>query len=60
MKDLVNKDYKALSSELNSNIKELFNLKIKLVNKDLQNTSSLKKLRKSIARIKTILNNKEF
>ncbi|KRM89425.1 50S ribosomal protein L29 [Liquorilactobacillus vini] len=40
--------------------KELFNLRFQLATGQLQNTARLKEVRKSIARIKTVLRQKEL
>lgn len=48
-----------LNSELNSLYEALFDAKMALHSRKLENVSSLKEMKKSIARIKTILSQKE-
>lgn len=58
-------EIRALSSEelakkLEEAYGELFNLRFRLATKQLANTSELKKVRKKIARFKTILREREL
>ena len=55
-KELRQKTEKELSDLLNENHKKLGELKFDLASKKLKNVNEFKKLRKSIARILTILN----
>jgi len=48
-----------LNNELNSLYEALFDAKMALHSRKLENISSLKEMKKSIARIKTILKQKE-
>lgn len=54
-KDLRDKTEAQLNEELNSLQDKLFQARMNLHSRKLENTSSLKQLRKSIARILTIL-----
>lgn len=53
--DIVKKNNKDLENELLSLSREQFNLKIQLTSGNLKQTHLLKKSRRNIARIKTIL-----
>ncbi|QJC34560.1 50S ribosomal protein L29 [Enterobacteriaceae endosymbiont of Donacia crassipes] len=53
--DFLKQKNKELENELLSLSREQFNLKIQLASKNLKHTHLLKKSRKNIARIKTIL-----
>jgi large subunit ribosomal protein L29 len=58
VKDLVEKTSKELESELASLRKQLFEAKMAFHSRKLENTSTLKQMKKSIARIQTILQEK--
>lgn len=58
-------EIRALSSEelakkLEEAYEELFNLRFRLATRQLANTSELKKVKKKIARIKTVLREREL
>lgn len=52
-------DQVALTKELNDLLKAQFNLRMQIAMQQLNNTSQLKKVRRDIARVKTVLNAKE-
>lgn len=56
--DLRAKDSAELSKELTDLLKAQFSLRMQVATQQLQNTSQLGKVRKDIARVKTILNEK--
>ena len=49
----------ALQKELNDLLKAQFGLRMQIATQQLSNTSQLKKVRRDIARVKTVLNTKE-
>jgi large subunit ribosomal protein L29 len=57
--ELRGKDEAALSKELNELLKAQFSLRMQLATQQLSNTSQLKKVRRDIARVKTVLNQKD-
>lgn len=57
--DLRGKDQAALSKELNDLFKAQFGLRMQIATQQLGNTSQLKKVRRDIARVKTIMNQKD-
>lgn len=57
-KDLRVKDSAELNKELTDLLKAQFSLRMQVATQQLQNTSQLGKVRKDIARVKTILNGK--
>ncbi len=57
-KDLRTKDSAELGKELNDLLKAQFSLRMQVATQQLQNTSQLGKVRKDIARVKTILDEK--
>ena len=57
-KDLRTKDSADLNKELTDLLKAQFSLRMQVATQQLQNTSQLGKVRKDIARVKTILNEK--
>jgi large subunit ribosomal protein L29 len=57
-KDLRAKDSAELGKELNDLLKAQFSLRMQVATQQLQNTSQLGKVRKDIARVKTILDEK--
>ena len=57
--ELRGKDGVALSKELNDLLKAQFNLRMQLATQQLNNTSQLKKVRRDIARVKTVMNQKD-
>jgi large subunit ribosomal protein L29 len=58
LESMKNLTAKELSQKLNDNQKALFESKIKLSTGQLENTASLWKIRKEIARLKTFLTQK--
>lgn len=56
--DLRNKDQAALQQELNDLLKAQFGLRMQKATQQLTNTSQLKKVRRDIARVKTVMNAK--
>lgn len=56
--DLRSKSEAELKTELNGLLKAQFGLRMQLATQQLTNTSQLKKVRKDIARIKTVLTEK--
>lgn len=58
-KKLIEMTVEELNVELNSLYTSLFDVKMALHSRKLENISSLRELKKSIARIKTILKQKE-
>lgn len=57
-KDLRAKETAELNKELTDLLKAQFSLRMQVATQQLQNTSQLCKVRKDIARVKTILNEK--
>ena len=57
--ELRGKDQDALQKELNELLKAQFGLRMQLATQQLANTAQLKKLRRDIARVKTVMNSKE-
>jgi large subunit ribosomal protein L29 len=57
--ELRGKDQAALQQELNELLKAQFSLRMQIATQQLNNTSQLKKVRRDIARVKTVLNQKE-
>ena len=57
--ELRGKDQVALQKELNDLLKAQFGLRMQIATQQLSNTSQLKKVRRDIARVKTVLNTKE-
>lgn len=57
--ELRGKDQVALQKELNGLLKAQFGLRMQIATQQLSNTSQLKKVRRDIARVKTVLNTKE-
>lgn len=58
-KELRSKDAKALGEELRSLLKAQFSARMQKATQQLQNTSQLRKLRRDIARVNTIMAEKE-
>ena len=59
VEDLRNKSEAELAQELVAAKKELFNLRFQNATNQLDNTSRIKEVRKNIARIQTIITEKE-
>ena len=57
--ELKGKDQAALSKELNDLLKAQFGLRMQIATQHLSNTSQLKKVRRDIARVKTVINQKD-
>ena len=56
--ELRDKDQAALTKELNELLKAQFSLRMQIGTQQLNNTSQLKKVRRYIARVKTVINSK--
>ncbi|GGC04442.1 MULTISPECIES: 50S ribosomal protein L29 [Pseudoduganella] len=57
--ELRGKDQAGLQKELNDLLKAQFGLRMQSATQQLSNTSQLKKVRRDIARVKTVMNTKE-
>ena len=57
--ELQGKDAAALKKDLNELLKAQFGLRMQVATQQLQNTSQLKKVRRDIARVKTVINQKD-
>ncbi|TCS37328.1 large subunit ribosomal protein L29 [Paucimonas lemoignei] len=57
--ELRGKDEAALKKELSELLKAQFSLRMQVATQQLSNTSQLKKVRRDIARVKTVMNQKE-
>ena len=57
--ELQGKDPAALTKELNELLKAQFSLRMQIATQQLSNTSQLKKVRRDIARVKTVMNQKD-
>jgi large subunit ribosomal protein L29 len=57
--ELRGKDQDALQKELNELLKAQFGLRMQLATQQLTNTAQLKKVRRDIARVKTVMTQKE-
>jgi large subunit ribosomal protein L29 len=56
--ELRDKDQAALTKELNDLLKAQFSLRMQVATQQLTNTAQLKKVRRDIARVKTVINQK--
>ena len=56
--ELRSKDQAELKTELNDLLKAQFGLRMQSATQQLTNTSQLKKVRRDIARVKTVMNSK--
>ena len=56
--ELLQKDQAALNKELTDLLKAQFGLRMQLATQQLTNTSQLKKVRRDIARVRTVLTEK--
>ncbi len=54
--ELRGKNPEALNKELNELLKAQFGLRMQIATQQLSNTSQLKKVRRDIARVKTVMN----
>ena len=57
--ELLGKDQAALTKELNDLLKAQFSLRMQIATQQLNNTAQLKKVRRDIARVKTVMNQKD-
>jgi large subunit ribosomal protein L29 len=57
--ELRGKDQEALQKELNELLKAQFGMRMQIATQQLSNTAQLKKVRRDIARVKTVMNQKE-
>jgi large subunit ribosomal protein L29 len=57
--ELRGKDQAALTKELNELLKAQFSLRMQIATQQLNNTAQLKKVRRDIARVKTVMNQKD-
>ena len=57
--ELKGKDQEALTKELNDLLKAQFSLRMQIATQQLNNTAQLKKVRRDIARVKTVINQKD-
>ncbi len=57
--ELRDKDQAALTKEMNDLLKAQFGLRMQIATQQLNNTSQLKKVRRDIARVKTVMNQKD-
>ncbi len=57
--ELRTKDEAALNKELSELLKAQFGLRMQIATQQLSNTAQLKKVRRDIARVKTVLNQKD-
>ena len=57
--ELRGKDEAALAKELTELLKAQFSLRMQVATQQLSNTSQLKKVRRDIARVKTVMNQKD-
>ena len=57
--ELRGKDQAALQQQLNELLKAQFGLRMQIATQQLTNTAQLKKVRRDIARVKTVMNQKE-
>jgi large subunit ribosomal protein L29 len=57
--ELRGKDQATLQKELNDLLKAQFGMRMQIATQQLSNTSQLKKVRRDIARVKTVMNLKE-
>jgi large subunit ribosomal protein L29 len=57
--ELRDKDQASLQKELNDLLKAQFSLRMQVATQQLSNTAQLKKVRRDIARVKTIMNQKD-
>jgi len=57
--ELQGKDETSLKKELNELLKAQFGLRMQIAKQQLQNTAQLKKVRRDIARVKTVIHQKD-
>ena len=56
--ELRSKDQAKMKTELNDLLKAQFGLRMQIATQQLNNTAQLKKVRRDIARVKTVMNSK--
>lgn len=59
-KELRGKDRDALNKELSGLLKAQFGMRMQVAAQQLGNTSQIKKVRRDIARVKTVMNQKDI
>lgn len=57
--ELAGKDQAALKKELHDLLRAQFGLRMQVATQQLSNTAQLKKVRRDIARVKTVMNQKD-
>ena len=57
--ELRGKDQDALKKELNELLKAQFGMRMQIATQQLNNTAQLKRVRRDIARVKTVMNQKD-
>lgn len=60
LKELMTKSADELDSDLKNKKTELFNLRFQLATGQLQNTSAIQRVKRDIARVKTIIRQREL
>ena len=60
LKEMMARSTAELSTELENKKSELFNLRFQLATGQLQNTASIRECKKDIARVKTIIRQREM
>ena len=60
LKELMNKTTAELDTDLKNKKSELFNLRFQLATGQLQNTSAIQRVKRDIARVKTIIRQREL
>ena len=60
LKEMMNRSVEELSTELQNKKIELFNLRFQLATGQLQNTAAIRECKKDIARVQTIIRQREL
>ena len=60
LKEMMNRSVEELSTELQNKKSELFNLRFQLATGQLQNTAAIRECKKDIARVQTIIRQREL
>ena len=60
LKDLMTKSTDELDTDLKNKKTELFNLRFQLATGQLQNTSAIQRVKRDLARVKTIIRQREL
>ena len=60
LKEMMNRSIEELSTELQNKKIELFNLRFQLATGQLQNTAAIRECKKDIARVQTIIRQREL